>query len=120
MSQRKQASDRFKWVVVYALLLISIGLSIYYVRKPVYLHLLGAAFISPLIAGVALTTAKGKEVCSFVEEAYSEMKQVVWPTRSATLQLTFVIVLMVTLVSVLIFCFDQMLAWLLSRLTTGG
>ena len=72
--------------------------------------LLAAAF-------VAWTTAPGKQLFEFGQEAWQEAGKVSWPTRKETIQTTGVVFAFVVIMALFLFSVDSTLAWLIKMLT---
>jgi preprotein translocase subunit SecE len=68
---------------------------------------------------VALTT-QGRSGLIFLKEAGVEVKKVVWPSRQETSQATFVVILIVLLMSVLLWVIDTVLFSVVAWLTGQG
>ena len=79
----------------------------------------GAAVIGGLLlGGVAfMTSSKGPELREFFKETRFELRKVVWPTRQETLRTTWVVMVVVVVVSLILGAFDlviqQIMKWLL-------
>jgi preprotein translocase subunit SecE len=71
-------------------------------------------------AGVAWTTAPGKEFFAFAQEAWAEAGRVSWPTRKETVQTTGVVFAFVVIMALFLFAVDSTIAWLLSLMTGRG
>lgn len=71
-------------------------------------------------AGVAWTSAPGKEFFAFAKESVAETRKVVWPTRKETLQTTGVVLALVVLVALFMWIVDAGLMWLVQRLLGQG
>ena len=61
---------------------------------------------------IAAFTAKGRQAREFFNESLFELRKVVWPTKQETFRLTWVILLVVVIVSLILSLFD----WLISLL----
>lgn len=83
-------------------------------------QLRGLAVVVGLVAGVLLFlgTGKGRETRTFLVEARFELRKVVWPTRQEAFRTTWVVVIVVTILSLILFGFDLIIQkavqWLLS------
>ena len=81
----------------------------------------GLAVIGGLLLGamVFMLTAKGREVREFLSESRFELRKVVWPTRQQAMRTTWVVVVVVILVSLVLAGFDFFIQlgvkWLLGR-----
>ena len=69
--------------------------------------------------GIAAFTAKGRQAREFFNESLFELRKVVWPTKQETFRLTWVILLVVVIVSLILSAFDYVISWLI-RLLLGS
>ncbi|MEN1973131.1 preprotein translocase subunit SecE [Luteimonas sp. MJ204] len=78
-----------------------------------------------VVAGVAaalvvfLTSAKGVQMRGFLSEARFELRKVVWPTRQEAMRMSWVVMLVVVIISLLLAGFDLVIQWLI-RLLLGN
>jgi preprotein translocase subunit SecE len=113
------AGDIVKYAL--ALLLVAGGVFAFYWfgQWPTALRVL--AVIGGLVLGTAafLTTGKGAQTIEFLSEARFELRKVVWPTRQEAMRTTWIVVIVVILVSLLLAGFDVIIQfavkWLLGR-----
>lgn len=70
-------------------------------------------------AGVAWTSAPGKEFFAFAQESWAEAGRVAWPTRKETLQTTGIVFVFVVVMALFLFAVDTSLAWIIKLLTQG-
>lgn len=81
----------------------------------------GLAVIVGLVAGgaVFMLTAKGRQTREFLSESRFELRKVVWPTRQEAIRMTWVVVIVVVILSLLLGGFDfiiqKLTQWLLGR-----
>jgi len=74
--------------------------------------LLGAG----VAVGIALQTAKGRNIWGFFHGAQIEVRKVVWPTRQETVQTTLIVVVVVILISIVLWLLDMFLGWTIGAL----
>lgn len=118
------AADIVKYAV--SLLLVVAGLVIWWWFAGQWATPLRAfAVVAGLVAGAALflTTGKGRDTREFLAEARFEMRKVVWPTRQEALRTTWVVMIVVTIVSLVLAGFDfaikGVIEWFLNFGRTG-
>ena len=101
-----------KYVV--ALLLAVGGLAVFYMLPDLHVALRGTAVVAGLVAGAAvfLTTAKGADTREFLYESRFELRKVIWPTRQETFRTTWIVMIVVALMSLLLALFDWIISWL--------
>lgn len=79
------------------------------------------AVILGLVAGIAvfMTTGKGRDTRGFLSESRFELRKVVWPTRQEALRMTWVVIVVVIILSLLLGGFDfliqKLTQWFLGR-----
>ena len=84
-------------------------------------QLRGLAVAAGLVAGtlVFLASAKGREVREFLSESRFELRKVVWPTRQETTRMTWVVIAVVVILSLILAGFDffvqKAIQWFLGR-----
>jgi preprotein translocase subunit SecE len=81
------------------------------------LGLLGVAVVSVLIAA---QTAIGRSIWSFVGATRTEVRKVVWPTRTETTQTALAVLVIVLLLGVVIWLLDMVVLWAVRLLTGQG
>ncbi len=81
----------------------------------------GLGVIAGLLAGlgVFMLTAKGRDTREFLSESRFELRKVVWPTRQEAIRMTWVVMVVVTILSLLLGGFDYLIQlatqWFLGR-----
>ncbi len=79
------------------------------------------AVVVGLVAGGALfmLTAKGHQIREFLSESRFELRKVVWPTRQEAIRMTWVVIVVVIVLSLLLGGFDfviqKLTQWFLGR-----
>ena len=73
-----------------------------------------------LAAVVFLATAKGRDTKEFLVESRFELRKVVWPTRQEALRMTWVVGIVVVIMSLLLGGFDWIIQTLLKWFFTVG
>jgi preprotein translocase subunit SecE len=101
------AGDIVKYAL--ALLLVAAGLFAFYWfngQWPTVARVMSV--VGGLIAGAVLfmTTAKGVQTREFLGESRFELRKVVWPTRQETTRTTWVVIVVVILMSLILATFD--------------
>ena len=71
-------------------------------------------------AGVAYTSAPGKEFLGFAQESWQEAGRVSWPTRKETIQTTAVVFAFVVIMALFLFSVDTTIAWVVRLLSGRG
>lgn len=112
-------ADNLKFVV--ALLLVTAGVTGFYLlaESPMILRVL--AVLGGVAAGgiVAWFTELGQRFFVFGNEAITEARKVVWPTRKETLQTTGVVFAFVLLMAIMLWFTDKSVEWVIFDLVLG-
>ncbi len=69
---------------------------------------------------LAFFTDKGKQIVAFANDAITELKKVIWPTRQETVQTTSIVMLMVGLTGFVLWGVDSMMMWAIGKITHLG
>ncbi|MFT3761017.1 MAG: preprotein translocase subunit SecE [Pseudoxanthomonas sp.] len=123
--QGASGADIAKYVVAVALVVA--GLAVWF-WLPGHAAQLGSwatplrigAVVAGLVlgAGVFLATAKGRDTREFLSESRFELRKVVWPTRQEATRMTWVVVVVVAILSLILAGFDLVIKsaieWFLS------
>lgn len=88
----------------------------HFAEQALLYRVLGLLAFVMVAAGIALTTAKGRALMSFMKAARTEVRKMVWPTRTETLQTTAVVFVMVILVGLFLWLLDMLLAWIMKMI----
>lgn len=79
-----------------------------------------------LVAGAAISlfifyqTAKGRSWFQYLNLAKREVRQVVWPTRPETVQMTLIVFVVVILMGIFLWLIDMFFLWAVKLLTGQG
>ena len=119
---RNQASagDVARYVV--AILLLLGGLAAFYWfdgQWPTPLRVLAVVAGGAAALVVFLTSAKGLQTREYLSEARFELRKVVWPTRQEAMRMSWVVILVVVVISLLLAGFDLVIQWFI-RLLLGN
>jgi preprotein translocase subunit SecE len=115
--EQGEAFNKFKWLTVILLLAAGVVANYYYSQVAWPLRLLAWMLGLPVVALVAFQTQQGKQVLEFIREARVELRKITWPTRPETIQTTFIIAVMVVILSIALWGIDGVLMTLIGWLT---
>ncbi|CAN7192660.1 preprotein translocase subunit SecE [Acidovorax sp. Leaf78] len=112
-------ADKAKLAAVVALVIASVAGFYLLSKQGVYVQ--WAALIVGLIAAVAvfLISEPGRQFIAFAQDAWREVKKVVWPTRKETLQMTAYVFAFVVIMALFLWFTDKTLEWVLYDLILG-
>ena len=111
----QRSVDSIKWIAV----LVLIGGGIYanayvYAAQSALYRALGLLALGALAFGILLTTAQGRNLWSLMRESRTELRQVVWPSRTETLQTTLLVLLATAILSMILWGLDTLFGWLIT------
>ena len=116
VENQSSQSDTLKWLVVAVLLVVAIIANAHFSSQPVALRLIGWLLLSSFLLFIIYNTERGKKTWSFIQEARTELRKVVWPSRQETVQTTLIVVAMVVIAGLFLWGIDSLLLWLVGLL----
>jgi len=125
MSQKLEApetssADTVKTIVSLVILFGSIYGYYHFADMHAVVRVLG------LLAGVALSafvfyqTEKGQSWFKYLDQTRKEVRQVVWPKRSETVQMTLIVFVIVIIMGIFLWLVDMFFLWAVQLLTGQG
>lgn len=114
--QTNTTMDTVKLVLAGILVLVGFYGFYQFADQPLLYRVLGILLFVIVAAGIALTTTKGRALTSFMQAARTEVRKMVWPTRTETLQTTAVILVVVILVGLFLWLLDTFLGWIMKMI----
>jgi preprotein translocase subunit SecE len=112
--------DTPKMLVALAILILGIFGFYHYADQPVLYRVLGVLVAVVAAVVVFLTTAQGQALKGFLKASRTEMRKVVWPTRTETVQTTLAVVVMVLIVGIFLWLLDMLLGWIIRQIIGGA
>ena len=106
------ALDTIKLAIAVALLAAGVGAYYLYSDQSQFYRVLGLLAVTAAAVALALTTAKGRSLWVFLQDARTEVRKMVWPNRTETVQTTLVVLVVVVLVGIFLWLLDMLLGWL--------
>ena len=113
-------ADIVKWFAAAALLVAAFAAFYVYANESLLLRVIGLLVAAGLAGVIVYTTEKGREGWHFLRDARTEVRKVVWPTRTETLQTTGIVIVMVSLLAVIMWGFDSLLSVAVKSLLGSG
>ena len=109
-------ADKIKFAL--ALLLVAAGVAGFYLLGAAALILRILSVLAGVAAGAAVAwfTEPGRRFFAFSQDAVTEARKVVWPTRKETMQMTGVVILFVIVMALFLWIVDGTLTWLVQLL----
>lgn len=109
--------DTMKLVAAGALVLIGLIAFYYFEGQSLLLRVIGLLIIAGLAVFVVYQTDLGKRTVAFFRDARTEVRKVVWPSRTETTQTTLTVFVIVVIVGIFLWLFDMLLAYLFRAVT---
>lgn len=111
-------ADTLKLAAAGALVLLGLIGFYFFAEQSLLLRVIALLIIAGLAAYVVYQTELGKRTVDFFRDARTEVRKVVWPSRSETTQTTVTVFIIVIIVGIFLWLFDMLLSYLF-RLITG-
>ena len=83
----------------------------YYFQEPLLYRVIGVIVISSLGLFILTTTQEGKEALKTVIDSRTEIRRVVWPTRTETTQTTLIVLVAITIAALILWGLDSLFGW---------
>ncbi len=112
----ESSMDSVKLVIALLIAVAAMAAFYIYPEQSALLRVGGLLLAAGVAVGIALQTAKGRNIWGFFHGAQIEVRKVVWPTRQETVQTTLIVVLVVVLVSIILWLLDMFLGWTIGTL----
>lgn len=115
-------TSRFDTVkLVLALVMLSAGVYAFYYYEEQFIPLyrvLGLVAVVIVALLICYQTAVGKTLWSYLQDSRTELRKVVWPTRTETMQTTLIVSIMVIIAGLFLWALDLLFGlasqWLLA------
>jgi preprotein translocase subunit SecE len=108
----KSGSDQ--WKTILAVLIVIVGLALYYVN-PLGFNALTKVLVTLVVFAVAIMvfvkSNQGDRFVHFLKETRIELRKVVWPTREETIKTTGIIMIAVVIVAIFLWIIDAFFTW---------
>ena len=117
-NQAIHRADTYKLLAAGAIVLIALVAFYVFGNSSVLVRTIGLLVAIGVAVFIALKTALGAETLEFVRGSRTELRKIVWPTRTETTQTTLIVIAMVVIMGLLLWLLDVLLFWLV-RLITG-
>jgi preprotein translocase subunit SecE len=112
--------DTLKLMVSIAILAAGIYGFYFWAEQPLFYRVGGMLVIVVLAAVVAAQSTIGRTAWEFIVTSRTEVRKVVWPTRTETVQTTLYVMVVVIVIGILLWLLDMFLLWAVKLLTGQG
>jgi preprotein translocase subunit SecE len=106
--------DLALWVIVLLLVIAGVYGNSYFAAESMLYRVLGLLVLAGVAGWLAALTAKGKAFVALCLEAKTEIRKVVWPTRTETTQTTLIVVVVVMIVALILWALDSLLSFVIT------
>ena len=120
LEKTEALADTVKWIAAVGLFVASFAAFYLFPDESLLLRVVGLLAAAGLACAILYTTGKGREGWRFLRDARTEVRKVVWPTRTETLQTTGIVIVMVSLLAVIMWGFDSLLSVAVKSLLGSG
>ena len=103
-------ADLVKWIVAAVLLVAALAAFYLFPEESLLLRVVGLLVVAGVCGAIVYTTERGRNLWLFLRDARTEVRKVVWPTRTETLQTTGIVIVMVSILAVVMWGFDSLLS----------
>lgn len=119
-STSSSSLETLKLFMAVAILITSFVGYYYYADAHAVIRVLGVLVGVAAATLVFYQTDKGRSWFQYVSHAKKEVKQVIWPTRPETVQMTLIVFVVVIVMSIFLWLVDMFFLWAVKLLTGQG
>jgi preprotein translocase subunit SecE len=120
MTTVETGQSRFDTVkLITAILVLAGGVAgFYYFAEQYFLpyRVLALLAVTAVAIVIAYNTVAGKTLWTYAQDSRAELRKVVWPTRTETLQTTLVVAIVVVVVGLFLWVLDLGFGWAIREL----
>ena len=116
--EKSKGLNIFLWLLTVAIIAASAFGNIYFQDQYSTPIRVVAVIVLLLISlGVAATTNQGRKALGFFQDARTELRRIVWPSRPEAMQTTFIVVGVTVFVSLILWGLDSIIVSIITFLT---
>lgn len=112
--------DTLKLAFAIGLLLVGVAGFYVYSDESLLYRVLGLVALAAVSVAVIYQTAVGRRTWSFALDSRTELRKVVWPTRTEAVQTTLIVLAVVILIGIFLWLLDTLLQWAFGAITGIG
>ena len=105
-----------RWFLGIAIIGLAVYGNSYFSQEALLYRVLGVILVSGLGLFVISTTIEGKESLKIILESRTEIRRVVWPTRTETTQTVLIVVVAIIVCALLLWGLDSLFGWATAKL----
>jgi|GEM_PF-1074408 len=109
--------DHIKWFIAFFIFFTTIFANVYYKLKySLEIRFIFTIINLVIIYYIVLKTKKGKYIYSFIKSSIFEMQKVRWPSKEDAFQTTFVVIVLIALISLILWVVDSLFSYIVALL----
>ena len=105
-----------RWFLGIAIIGLAVYGNAYFAQEALLYRVLGVIVVSALGLFVLSTTVEGRESLKIILESRTEIRRVVWPTRTETTQTVLIVVVAIFVCALLLWGLDSLFGWAMANL----
>ena len=105
-----------RWFLGISIIGLAVYGNSYFAQEALLYRVLGVILVSGLGLFVLTTTIEGKESLKIILESRTEIRRVVWPTRTETTQTVLIVVVAIIVCALLLWGLDSLFGWATAKL----
>ena len=105
-----------RWFLGISIIGLAVYGNSYFAQEALLYRVLGVIVISAIGLFVLTTTTEGKESLKIILESRTEIRRVVWPTRTETTQTVLIVVVAIIVCALLLWGLDSLFGWATAKL----
>jgi preprotein translocase subunit SecE len=105
-----------RWFLGISIIGLAVYGNSYFAQEALLYRVLGVIVISAIGLFVLSTTIEGKESLKIILESRTEIRRVVWPTRTETTQTVLIVVVAIIVCALLLWGLDSLFGWATAKL----
>ena len=108
--------NNIRWVVGLLIVGAAVYGNSYYFQEPLLYRVIGVILVSSLGLFILTTTQEGREALKTEVDSRTEIRRVVWPTRTETTQTTLIVLVAITIAALILWGLDSLFGWAMAAL----
>lgn len=110
-AEPQTSHDGFKLAAAGVAVVASFSVFYVFPEASFFYRVLGIAGGLLVALAIFFTTGQGRTTSTFLGTARVELRRMVWPTRTETLQTTLIVFVLVMIVALFLWLLDRLLGW---------
>lgn len=115
---KSKGLNNLLWVIVCVVVVTAAFGNVYFVEQySAAIRVVGVVVLLAIALAIAALTNQGKTALSFFGESRTELRRIVWPTRSETMQTTLIVMGVAVITALILWGLDGIIIGILNFLT---